>query len=121
MPQGGIDEGEKPWATAQRELEEETGIPPKLVERIAECPERLKYDLPEEIRGTACGAASGRASFRTGISRASSATTATSTSPPNTPSSTTGNGSIRTSFPDLIVPFKRDLYRRLIDEFRDHF
>ena len=23
--------------------------------------------------------------------------------------------------PDLIVPFKRDLYRRLIDEFRDHF
>ena len=25
MPQGGIDEGEEPWATALRELEEETG------------------------------------------------------------------------------------------------
>ena len=34
MPQGGIDKGEKPWATAKRELEEETGISPKLVERI---------------------------------------------------------------------------------------
>ena len=28
MPQGGIDEGEEPWATALRELEEETGIAP---------------------------------------------------------------------------------------------
>src|SRR3954465_5715609 len=56
MPQGGIDEGEEPWATAQRELEEETGIPPHLVERVAECPERLKYDLSDELRGKLWGA-----------------------------------------------------------------
>ena len=55
MPQGGIDKGEEPWATALRELEEETGIPPHLVERIAECPERMKYDLPEELRGKLWG------------------------------------------------------------------
>jgi len=42
MPQGGIDTGEEPWATALRELEEETGIAPHLVEPIAECPERLR-------------------------------------------------------------------------------
>ena len=51
MPQGGIDKGEAPWATALRELEEETGIAPHLVERIAECPEQLRYDLPPELRG----------------------------------------------------------------------
>src|SRR4029078_2172094 len=51
MPQGGIDKGEEPWATALRELEEETGIAPHLVEKIAECPGRLKYDLPPELRG----------------------------------------------------------------------
>ena len=51
MPQGGIDEGEEPWATALRELEEETGIERHLVERIADAPERLKYDLPKELRG----------------------------------------------------------------------
>ena len=51
MPQGGIDKGEAPWATALRELEEETGIKPHLVERIAECPEQLRYDLPPELRG----------------------------------------------------------------------
>ena len=55
MPQGGIDKGEEPWATALRELEEETGIPPQLVERVADCPERLKYDLPEELRGKLWG------------------------------------------------------------------
>ena len=42
MPQGGIDEGETPWSTALRELEEETGIAPYLVERIADHPERLR-------------------------------------------------------------------------------
>jgi len=51
MPQGGIDEGEQPWATALRELEEETGIPPHLVEGIATCPERLRYKLPPELVG----------------------------------------------------------------------
>ena len=55
MPQGGMDEGEEPWATALRELEEETGITPGLVEKIAECPERLRYDLPEEWRGKVWG------------------------------------------------------------------
>ena len=55
MPQGGMDEGEEPWATALRELEEETGIAPHLVERLSECPERLRYDLPEELRGKLWG------------------------------------------------------------------
>src|SRR5437868_15550189 len=50
MPQGGMDADEQPWATALRELEEETGIAPRLVELISECPERLKYDLPEQLR-----------------------------------------------------------------------
>jgi len=44
MPQGGIDQGEKPIDAAYRELHEETGI--ESVELIAEAPEWLKYDLP---------------------------------------------------------------------------
>src|SRR3982751_5271217 len=50
MPQGGIDDDDHPWNAALRELEEETGIAPHLVEKIAECPERLRYDLPDELR-----------------------------------------------------------------------
>ena len=51
MPQGGIDDGEDPEATAIRELGEETGIAPEHVELIAAAPHELFYDLPEELVG----------------------------------------------------------------------
>ncbi len=50
MPQGGIDEGEDHQAAALRELEEETGIPARLVDVIARAPHELYYDLPEDLR-----------------------------------------------------------------------
>ncbi|MFW8594175.1 RNA pyrophosphohydrolase [Cribrihabitans neustonicus] len=49
MPQGGIDRGEDPRAAALRELEEETGVRPDLVEIIAETEGWLPYDLPAEV------------------------------------------------------------------------
>jgi putative (di)nucleoside polyphosphate hydrolase len=51
MPQGGLDEGETPQDGALRELEEETGVPRTKVEVIAEAPEPLLYDLPEDLVG----------------------------------------------------------------------
>ncbi|WP_419827567.1 RNA pyrophosphohydrolase [Sphingomonas sp.] len=51
MPQGGIDEGETPEAAALRELEEETGIAPHLVEIVARAPRELDYDLPPDLVG----------------------------------------------------------------------
>nr|WP_129792943.1 RNA pyrophosphohydrolase [Sphingosinicella sp. CPCC 101087] len=51
MPQGGLDPGEEPLAGALRELEEETGIRPDLVEIITRAREELTYDLPEDLVG----------------------------------------------------------------------
>ena len=51
MPQGGLDEGEDPLAGALRELGEETGIRRDLVEILARCPRELTYDLPEDLIG----------------------------------------------------------------------
>jgi len=51
MPQGGLDPGETPLDGALRELEEETGIDPALVEIVARHGEELYYDLPEELIG----------------------------------------------------------------------
>ena len=51
MPQGGIDPGEDPWTAALRELGEETGVLPHLIEKIAEIPDWLSYDLPPDLRG----------------------------------------------------------------------
>ena len=46
MPQGGLDHGEDPQAGALRELEEETGIPPHLVDILGKEPREILYDLP---------------------------------------------------------------------------
>jgi putative (di)nucleoside polyphosphate hydrolase len=51
MPQGGLDPGEEPFACALRELYEETSI--RSVERLAEIGDWLSYDLPREIIGQA--------------------------------------------------------------------
>ena len=116
MPQGGIDKGEEPWATALRELEEETGIPPHLVERIADCPERLRYELPEKMRGQLWGGKWIGQDQDWFLCRFLG---------------TDGDVDIATKhpefshwkwieaehLPDIIVPFKRDLYRRLMEHF----
>jgi len=116
MPQGGIDKGEDPWATALRELEEETGIKPHLVERLADCPERLRYDLPEELRGKLWG---GKwigqdqdwylCRF---VGRDSDIDIAT-----DDPEFREWRWVEAAHLPDLIVPFKRNLYRQLIAHF----
>ena len=119
MPQGGIDKGEDPWSCGLRELEEETGIPPRLVERVSDCPERLKYDLPEELRGKLWGGKYVGQDQDWYLARFLG---------------TDADVNIRTKdpefrewkwvepdqLPQLIVPFKRDLYRRLLREFADY-
>lgn len=49
MPQGGIDKGESPRDAALRELEEETGVLPKLVRIEAETRGWIPYDLPHDL------------------------------------------------------------------------
>lgn len=55
MPQGGIDEGEKPSTAALRELWEETGVSEDLVEKIAKTEDWVTYDLPPELLGKVWG------------------------------------------------------------------
>ncbi len=49
MPQGGIDLGESPLDAAKRELYEETNV--ESVSELAEAPRWLSYDLPSELGG----------------------------------------------------------------------
>ena len=51
MPQGGLDPGEDPLTGALRELEEETGIPPHLVQILGRASRELLYELPPELIG----------------------------------------------------------------------
>jgi len=49
MPQGGVDPGEEPRDAALRELEEETGITRDLVTIEAQTATWLPYDLPHDL------------------------------------------------------------------------
>lgn len=116
MPQGGIDRGEDAETAALRELTEETGIFADKVTVVAQSREELLYDLPPELLGKIWGGkycgqrqtwflmrfegddsdidiATEHAEFR----------------------------AWRWADPDelaqLIVPFKRKLYRDIVEEF----
>jgi putative (di)nucleoside polyphosphate hydrolase len=119
MPQGGLDKGEEPWTCALRELEEETGIPPRLVERITATPERLKYDLPEELRGKLWGGKWLGQDQDWYLARFLG-TDADVNIATDKPEFRDWKWIEPRELPELIVPFKRDLYRQLLSEFADH-
>jgi putative (di)nucleoside polyphosphate hydrolase len=119
MPQGGIDGGEEPWTTALRELEEETGIAPHLVQRITQCPERLRYTLPPELVGVIwkepwIGQEQDWFLCRF-LGSDSDVNIAT-----EHPEFREWRWVEPERLPEMIVPFKRDLYRRLLQEFAAH-
>jgi putative (di)nucleoside polyphosphate hydrolase len=118
MPQGGIDKGEKPWATALRELEEETGIAPHLVERIARTPERLRYRLPDDLIGVVWKKKWIGQDQDWFLARFLGSDADIDIATPH-PEFREWRWVEPAHLPDLIVPFKRDLYRRLIAEFAD--
>ena len=119
MPQGGIDADEEPWATALRELEEETGIPPHLVEKIAECRERLRYRLPDELVGVIWKEPWVGQEQDWFLCRFLGQDSDVNIATPH-PEFREWKWVDPSRLPDLIVPFKRDLYRHLLEEFADY-
>ncbi|MBB3763282.1 RNA pyrophosphohydrolase [Sphingomicrobium lutaoense] len=117
MPQGGIDPGEDSWQGALRELEEETGIAPSLVQRVEKAPMLdLVYDIPEGLRENLWGgryAGQRQHWFLAGFEgRDSDVNIAT-----DHPEFSAWQWVSPRQLPDLIVPFKRDMYRAIIEGF----
>jgi putative (di)nucleoside polyphosphate hydrolase len=55
MPQGGVDEGEDPDRAVLRELWEETGAAAEHVEVVTRLPQELFYELPDNLKGKLWG------------------------------------------------------------------
>ena len=120
MPQGGIDEDDDDeWATALRELEEETGIEPHLVERISSTPERLKYDLPAELQPKLWGG-KWKGQDQDWFLARFLGTDADVNIATEHPEFREWKWIDPRRLPELIVPFKRELYRQLLREFAEH-
>jgi len=118
MPQGGLDPGEEPYACGLRELAEETNI--RSVERLGEIKEWLKYDIPREIVGQAWqGKYRGQMQkwFALRFTGDDSEIDVAHPAGGHEPEFVAWRWEPMQNLPDLVVPFKRRTYERVVKEF----
>lgn len=119
MPQGGIDPDEDTYKAALRELYEETNI--RSVERLGEIAEWLAYDIPRDLAGQAWDGEYRGQTQKWYALRFTGADSEIDIARP-------GGGGHKPEFvewrwepmrnlPDLVVPFKRPVYERVVAEF----
>ncbi|NNC47411.1 MAG: RNA pyrophosphohydrolase [Sphingomonas sp.] len=117
MPQGGVDPGEDSAETALRELEEETGIARTYVERIEDAPVlELTYDLPDTLKGTLWGGRWVGQRQHWFLMRFTGDDTHINIKTRD-PEFSQWKWIESEHLPDIIVPFKRDMYRAILDGF----
>jgi putative (di)nucleoside polyphosphate hydrolase len=118
MPQGGIDENEDPYKAALRELYEETNI--RSVEKFGEIAEWLAYDLPPELVGLAwSGKYRGQKQkwFALRFTGADSEIDTVNPGGGHEPEFVAWRWVAMSELPELVVPFKRAIYERVVKEF----
>ncbi len=119
MPPGGIDEGEDPYKAALRELYEETNI--QSVEKLGEIAGWITYDIPREIVGQAWGGKYRGQKQKwyalrfTGDDREINVTAPAGG---HEPEFIDWRWVEMRDLPDLVVPFKRQTYERVVREFK---
>jgi putative (di)nucleoside polyphosphate hydrolase len=119
MPQGGVDHGEDVREAALRELAEETGITPDLVDIIAAMPHPLRYDLPEDLKGKLWGGKYRGQEQNWFLARFKGEDTDIDLNAHIPPEFCEWKWVDPEELPGLIVPFKREIYRALVKEFRE--
>jgi len=118
MPQGGIDPGEDPMPAALRELYEETGM--RSVSLIAEAPDWINYDLPAHLVGIAFKGRYRGQTQKWFAFRFEGGESEIAINPPpggHTAEFDAWDWKPMRDLPDLIIPFKRMVYEKVVAAF----
>ena len=119
MPQGGVDPGEDLADAALRELAEETGITGDQVSLIGRLPEAMRYDLPEELIGTLWNGQYRGQEQVWFLARFAGNDDDLDLEAHDTPEFCEYRWVDPEQLPELIVPFKKRVYRAVVEGFRE--
>ena len=118
MPQGGVDPGEDTWEAAKRELYEETSV--RSVEKLGEVGDWLIYDIPRTVAGRAWkGRYRGQRQkwFAVRFTGKDNEINVASPGGGHKAEFVSWRWEPMKNLPELIVPFKRPVYERVVKEF----
>jgi putative (di)nucleoside polyphosphate hydrolase len=119
MPQGGIDQGEDVQTAALRELWEETGVTEQHVTLLSQTGEELFYDLPDELMGKLWkGKYRGQRQHWV-LARFSGDDEHIKLDAHDPAEFSEWKWVEPAQLPDLIVPFKKRVYRAVLEQFSD--
>ena len=119
MPQGGVDEGEDLKEAALRELAEETGAKAEHVSLIRQTEEPIRYDLPEDLIGKLWGGKYRGQEQIWFLARFSGTDDDIDLQAHDPAEFCDWKWVDAEQLPDLIVPFKKRVYRAVLEEFRE--
>ncbi len=119
MPQGGVDEGEELEGAVLRELGEETGLAPDKVVLLKRMSDDIAYDLPDELQGKLWGGRYRGQRQTWFLARFTGEDDDIRLDAHQPAEFDAWQWIDPEQLPEMIVPFKKRVYRAVLEEFRE--